>query len=167
MEGCIEVNCSVLGGADTPPRASVCEQPVAWEEFLSFSDKYMRGGGSKDGGGTKHEGMASLDRRIPAPISDELTEKVQQNALTAFEAVGAAGVARIDAFVDEASGETWVMEINTVPGSFSFYLWESSGTGFEKLMETLLDIAVKTHSEKSELLFTFESGMLDKSGAKR
>lgn len=166
MEGCIEVNCSVLGGANTAPRVSVCEQPVAWEEFLSFSDKYMRSG-SKDGGGSKHEGMASLDRRIPAPISDELTERVQANALAAFAAVGAAGVARIDSFVDESSGETWVMEINTVPGSFSFYLWEETGTTFEALMDTLLDIALKTHADRSELMFTFESGMLDKSGAKQ
>ncbi|MEA2452854.1 MAG: D-alanine-D-alanine ligase [Actinomycetota bacterium] len=164
MEGCIEVNCSVLGGADTEPRVSVCEQPIPWEEFLSFSDKYMRGG--KGGGGAKGEGMASLDRRIPAPISDELTAKVQANALEAFRAVGAAGVARIDSFVDESSGETWVMEINTVPGSFSFYLWEASGTSFEALMDTLLDIAVKTHQQKSELMFSFESGILDKSGAK-
>lgn len=165
MEGCIEVNCSVLGGADTPARVSVCEQPVAWEEFLSFSDKYMRGG-SKEPSGSKHEGMASLDRRIPAPISEELTEKVQANAVAAFEAVGAAGVARVDSFVDESSNETWVMEINTVPGSFSFYLWEESGTTFEALMDILVDIAVKTHAKKSELMFTFDSGMLDKSGAK-
>ena len=171
MEGCIEINCSVIGGADVLPQVSVCEQPVPWEEFLSFSDKYMRGGksgtGPKAAGGSKHEGMASLDRRIPAPISDELTAKVQANALTAFEAVGASGVARIDSFVDESSGETWVMEINTVPGSFSFYLWEESGTTFEKLMDTLIDIAVKTHERKSELMFSFESGILDKSGAKR
>lgn len=166
MEGCLEINCSVLGGADTAPQASVCEQPIAWEEFLSFSDKYMRGG-SKGAEGSKQEGMASSDRRIPAPISDELTKKVQANALEAFRAVGAAGVARIDSFVDEASGETWVMEINTVPGSFSFYLWEESGTTFEGLMDTLIDIAVKTHAQRSELMFSFESGMLDKSGAKR
>ena len=166
MEGCIEVNCSVLGGADTAPRVSVCEQPVAWEEFLSFSDKYMRGG-SKNGSDSKQGGMASLDRRIPAPISDELTERVQANALAAFEAVGAAGVARVDSFVDESSNETWVMEINTVPGSFSFYLWEESGTSFEALMDTLVDIALRAHEKRSELMFTFESGMLDKSGAKR
>lgn len=164
MEGCIEINCSVLGGADTEPRVSVCEQPIAWEEFLSFSDKYLRGG--KSGGGAKGEGMASLERRIPAPLSDELTAKVQANALEAFRAVGAAGVARIDQFVDESSGETWVMEINTVPGSFSFYLWEASGTSFETLMDTLLDIAMRTHAQRSELMFSFESGMLGKSGAK-
>lgn len=167
MEGCIEVNCSVLGGADVLPQVSVCEQPIAWEEFLSFSDKYMRGGNSKDNGaGGKRSGMASADRRIPAPISDELTKRVQANAIEAFRAVGAAGVARIDSFVDETSGEMWVMEINTVPGSFSFYLWAASGMSFDILMDKLIDIALKTHAEKSDLMFSFESGMLDKSGAK-
>ena len=167
MEGCIEVNCSVLGGTGVPSRASVCEQPIAWQEFLSFSDKYMRGKKNPKGSrGAKQSSMASQDRRIPAPISPELTEKVQSNALLAFAAVGAAGVARIDSFVDEGSGETWVMEINTVPGSFSFYLWEASGLGFADLMKTLLDIGRATHEQKSELMFSFESGMLDASGAK-
>jgi D-alanine-D-alanine ligase len=167
MEGCIEVNCSVLGGTGVPPRVTVCEQPIAWQEFLSFSDKYMRGRkGPKGSGRGKQAGMAAQDRRIPAPISDELTAKVQANALAAFHAIDASGVARIDSFVDESSGETWVMEINTVPGSFSFYLWEASGTSFQELMKTLLDIAVATHHQKSELMFSFESGMLDASGAK-
>jgi D-alanine-D-alanine ligase len=160
MEGCIEVNCSVLGGPGREPSVSVCEQPVAWEEFLSFSDKYLRGG--KDSG-SKSQGMAGQDRRIPAPISDGLTARVQGNALGAFAAVDAAGVARIDSFVDEASGETWVMEINTTPGSFSFYLWEASGLPFSELMEELLGIAMETHKIKSDLMFTFDSALLGSS----
>jgi D-alanine-D-alanine ligase len=158
MEGCIEVNCSVLGGPGGEPRASVCEQPVAAEEFLTFSDKYLRSGKS---GAKSTAGMAGLSRRIPAPISDELTETVRANAIAAFRAVDAAGVARIDSFVDGASGETWVMEINTVPGSFSFYLWEASGMSFADLLNELIGIARRTHRLKSELLFSFESGMLD------
>ncbi|MDQ4065915.1 MAG: D-alanine--D-alanine ligase, partial [Actinomycetota bacterium] len=93
MEGCIEVNCSVLGGPGRDARPSVCEQPVAWEEFLSFSDKYMRGGKN-----SKSAGMADQERRIPAPISEESTAKVQGNALGAFSSIGAAGVARVDSF---------------------------------------------------------------------
>ena len=163
MEGCIEVNCSVLGGAGREPRPSVCEQPVAWEDFLTFSDKYLR---STKGGATKAEGMASQDRRIPAPIADELTKQVQENAVAAFRAVDAAGVARVDSFVNESTGETWVMEINTVPGSFSFYLWEKSGVSFGALMNELLEIAVEAHRLRSGLLFTFESGMLESRGGK-
>ena len=168
MTGCIEINCSVIGGGGREPRVSVCEQPVAWQEFLSFEDKYMRGGkggGDKtttSGSSSKSEGMASLDRKIPAPISDEMTKQVQGNALEAFRAIGASGVARVDAFVDESSGETWLMEINTMPGSFAFYLWEASGTSFGDLMEELLEIARDEHRMRSELLFTFDSGMLEK-----
>ncbi len=172
MEGCIEVNCAVLGGPGAEDRPSVCEQPVAAEEFLTFSDKYLRG--AKDGGksrsassGTKGEGMASSDRRIPAPISDALTKEVQDNAVQAFRAVDAAGVARVDAFVDEASGQTWVMEINTVPGSFAFYLWEAAGTSFRQLLSQMIEIAFVAHRERAELMFTFDSGMLDKDGGSK
>ena len=160
MEDCIEINCSVLGGPGSQPQASVCEQPVRWEEFLSFEDKYMRGGKSS---GSK-QGMASLERKIPAPISDAVTKEVQDNALRAFAAIDAAGVARIDSFVDEASGETWLMEINTTPGSFAFYLWEASSVPFPDLMDRLIEIAIAGHRERSELMFTFDSGLLQKMG---
>ena len=159
MEGCLEVNCSVLGGPGREPRVSVCEQPVPWEEFLSFQDKYMRGG--KHGASTKSEGMASQERRMPAPIPDALTKEVQENALRAFRSIDAAGVARVDAFVDEPAERTWVMEINTTPGSFSFYLWEASGLSFPELAREIVDIAIDTHRAKSDLLFSFDSGLLE------
>ncbi|MBW3594387.1 MAG: D-alanine--D-alanine ligase [Actinobacteria bacterium] len=161
MTGCIEVNCSVLGGGGRPARVSVCEQPVAWEEFLSFDDKYLRSRKGRDAP-SKSAGMASLDRKIPAPIPDEVTKQVQDNALAAFRAVGASGVARVDSFVDEETGETWLMEINTMPGSFAFYLWEATGMSFAGLMEELLAIGIAEHARRGELLFTFDSGMLDK-----
>lgn len=164
MEGCIEVNCSVLGGPGVEPRVSVCEQPIAWEEFLSFSDKYMRG----EKAARAPQGMAAQERRIPAPISEELTKQVQDNAVRAFDAVEASGVARIDSFVREPSGDTWVMEINTIPGSMSFYLWEASGLPFDELMDELIARALHAHALKAELLFTFDSGMLERAGgAKR
>jgi D-alanine-D-alanine ligase len=162
MEGCIEVNCSVLGGPGRQAQVSACEQPVAWEEFLTFSDKYMRG--AKSG---EQKGMAGGERRIPAPISEALTKQVQDNAVGAFKAIDAAGVARVDSFVDEDRGETWVMEINTVPGSFSFYLWEASGIPFADLVQTLIEIALEGHEAKKDLLFTFDSGMLRSSGGEK
>jgi D-alanine-D-alanine ligase len=161
MEGCSEINCSVLGGPGSEPRVSVCEQPVAWEEFLTFSDKYLRGAKSANAGGEKPGGgMAGQERRIPAPISNELTKQVQNNALSAFKAVDAAGIARIDSFVKEDTGETWVMEINTVPGSFAFYLWDATGVSFRQLLNEVIDIGIAAHGAKSDLMFTFESSML-------
>jgi D-alanine-D-alanine ligase len=156
MEGCIEINCSVLGGGSPAPRASVCEQPVPWEEFLSFSDKYLRGGK-----GSKTSGMAGQERRVPAPISSELTHQIQADAVAAFAAINAGGVARVDCFLREDTGDTWVMEINTAPGSFSFYLWEPTGLNFSSLLLELIDIALETHAAKSELMFSFDSGLLE------
>ncbi len=158
MHECMEVNCSVLGGAGREPRVSVCEQPAKWEQFLSFEDKYLR---SNKG---KSTGMAGSDRTIPAPIDDELTKQVQENALKAFSAIGASGVARIDSFVDQESGQTWVMEINTVPGSFSFYLWEVTGMTFRALMNEMLDIALEEHRARKEIVYTFDSEMLSRLG---
>jgi D-alanine-D-alanine ligase len=159
MEGCMEINCSVLGGGSRAARASVCEQPLAWEDFLSFSDKYLRGGKTSKSGG-----MAGQDRRIPAPISPDLSGRVQGQAIAAFKAVEASGVARVDCFLNENTGETWVMEINTAPGSFSFYLWEPTGLSFGDLMQELIDIALETHIDKADLMFSFESGMLQGTG---
>jgi D-alanine-D-alanine ligase len=159
MEGCMEINCSVLGGEGRAARASACEQPIPWEEFLSFSDKYLRGGKT-----SKSSGMAGQERRIPAPISADLAERVQSNAIAAFQAIDASGVARIDCFLKEDTGETWVMEINTAPGSFSFYLWEPSGLSFSGLMLELIDIAIETHAAKSDLMFSFDSGLLESAG---
>lgn len=168
MEGCIEVNCSVLGGPGVAVRASVCEQPVAAEEFLTFSDKYLRAGKAAESkAGSKSSGMASSERRIPAPIPEDLTKQVQKNAVGAFDAIEAAGVARIDSFVDVDSGETWVMEINTVPGSFAFYLWEAAGLPFERLVDELIEIALASHRERSELMFSFDSGMLEGGGGSK
>jgi D-alanine-D-alanine ligase len=155
IEGCIEVNCSVLGGGSRRPRVSVCDQPIPWEEFLSFSDKYMRGGKVAKSGG-----MAAQERIIPAPISEALADRVRANAIAAFGAVDASGVARVDCFLNEETGDTWVMEINTAPGSFSFYLWEPTGLSFSALLDELIDIALETHAAKSQLMFSFDSGML-------
>ncbi|MBA2449699.1 MAG: D-alanine--D-alanine ligase [Chloroflexi bacterium] len=160
FEGATEINCSVLGNDN--PVASVCEEPVRWTEILSYEDKYLRGGKAK--GATGSEGMASADRRIPAPISPELTAEVQRLAIEAFIAIDAAGVARVDFLVDTASGRVCVNEINTLPGSLSFYLWEPSGVPFPALIDRLLELAFERHRERQQTTFTYDSALLQKLG---
>jgi D-alanine-D-alanine ligase len=117
--------------------------------------------GVNHGASTQSWGLASQERRMPAPIADAVSKEFQENALRAFRSIDAAGVARVDAFVDEPAERTWVMEINTTPGSFSFYLWEASGLSFPELARELVDIAIDTHRAKSDLLFSFDSGLLE------
>lgn len=160
-----EINCAVLGRPGVQPRTSVCEQPVASAEgYLSFEDKYMRSG--KEGGktspaaeGAKGAGMASTQRIIPAPISDELAARVRELAAATFTAIGATGVTRVDLLLDD-SGRLFVNEPNTIPGSFAYYLFEPAGLDFADLLDALIDIAFAEHAERRRTTRTFESNLL-------
>jgi len=151
-EGATDINCSVLG-YDGDLRTSVCEQPVSWESFLSYEDKYIRGG--------KSQGMKGLSRRIPAPISPDVTRRIQDYAERAFIAVDAAGVARID-FLVTADEQVYVNEINTLPGSLAFYLWEASDLPFPRLLDRLVEIALARHDARKQTTFSFDSTLLRK-----
>jgi D-alanine-D-alanine ligase len=151
VEGGSEVNCAVIGRPGVQPRASVCEQPLPAESFLSFEDKYM--------GGEKHDGMKGAQRLIPAPIPDALTEQVKDLARRAFTAFGCAGVTRVDFLID-AHERVYVNELNTIPGSFSFYMWEPAGLPFVELMDELIDLALADHREKLRTTTVFATNLL-------
>jgi D-alanine-D-alanine ligase len=152
----IEINCAVLG---PPEQASVCEQPHTSEAILSFEAKYKQGGKGGKVGGAKG-GMASLGRTIPAPISAELTARVQELAVQAFRVLGAAGVARIDFLLEEEGERLYLNEINTLPGSLAFYLWEASGIPFDELVRKVIRIALDQYRIRSTTEFMFEANLL-------
>lgn len=136
-----EVNCSVLGDyADC--EASVCEVPMRSGEILTYSDKYMSGGG-------KTKGMQSTRRELPARISDNETALVKDLACRTFKVLSCSGVARIDFIKDENDNRVYVNEINTIPGSLSSYLWDFSGLPFGKLVDRLIDLAFARSRESS------------------
>mgnify|MGYP001183563391 FL=1 len=157
IEPLIEVNCSVLGHAGDL-EASVCERPVGKEELLSFHDKYL-----SSGSGSK--GLASASRIIPADISDKLASDIQKSARKVFRALGCSGVARLDFLVNQSTSEFYFNEINTIPGSFSFYLWEESGKSFRKLLEELIRLAEQMHKEKGRQQQSYETNLLSKKAA--
>jgi D-alanine-D-alanine ligase len=157
IDGGMEINCAVLGRPGAELRVSVCEQPVASGDLLSFEDKYMREGAK--GEAMKSEGMSSADRVIPAPISDEMTAHVQELSRRTFEVLGCTGVARVDLLLD-AQGRLFVNEPNTIPGSFAFYLWKPVGLSFPDLLDELIDIAMAEHAEKQQTTRTFETNLL-------
>ncbi len=144
-----EINCSVLGDYVTA-RASVCEEPITEGEILSFGDKYQSGG----------KGMSSAERRLPADLTDEEREKIEAMAVKTFKALNCSGVSRIDCMIDKDTGEVFVNEINTIPGSLSFYLWEPSGVPYPKLLEELTDLALKRNRERKRLSFSNDTNLL-------
>lgn len=115
----LELNCSVLG-YDGEAKASEIEMPISGGDLLTFMDKYGSGGNST-------KGMASLKRVLPAPIESELKERIQKLSVDIFKAMDCKGVVRIDYMFDSASQELYITEINTIPGSHAFYLWEACG----------------------------------------
>lgn len=164
VEQCVphlrEINASVLGNGPDH-QVSVLEEPVGSDAVLSFQDKYMRAG-SAGKSGVKHDsgGMASLDRLIPAPIADALAERIRTLAGAAFEALDGSGVARIDFLLNEETSEVYFNEINTIPGSFSFYLWGPSGIPFPELTERLVDLAIQRFEERNVRVQSYDVNLL-------
>ena len=166
VEQCVpnlrEINCSVLGTSGDA-RVSVLEEPVSGDGTLSFEDKYLRGSSGKSGGSksARAAGMASLDRRIPAPVPDATADRIRDLALRSFDALDGSGVARIDFLMDDATGEVFFNEINTIPGSLSFYLWEPTGLSFADLLEELLALAIERFETRSRRVRSFQTNLLD------
>ncbi|MFY0684192.1 MAG: D-alanine--D-alanine ligase [Balneola sp.] len=154
----MEINCSVLGTPENC-RASVCEKPLGTSETLSFQDKYQSGEGAD-------KGMASADRVIPADISSELTEEIRELAIRTFKTFGTSGVARLDFLLNADTDKVYFNEINTIPGSFSFYLWEKSDLSFTELIEELIAIALKNHQQKNGRVQSYETNLLNEKAAK-
>ena len=149
-----EINCSVVGDLDEAI-ASECEEPVASDEILSYSDKYMDG--SKANGS---KGMASLKRKIPADISPDLREKIRTIAVDAFKHLDCNGVVRIDFLMDSNTGDFWINEFNTIPGSLAFYLWEPVGLKYSALLERMISLALKRQRESEDITYSFETNIL-------
>lgn len=161
IENCIEelqeINCSVLGDAEEC-RASILEEPIKSGEILSYSDKYM--GGSK----TADSGMAASEKRIPADLPADITSKIQDMAVRTFRALNCHGVSRVDVMIDRKTGCIYVNEINTIPGSLSFYLWEASGISFGQLIERLIQLAYKRKREIERKTFSYDTNIFTMRG---
>ena len=151
-----EINCAVLGD-ELDAEASECEEPLHSKDILSYEDKYLSGGK-----GTKSQGMASVSRKIPAELSSEKRQEVRELAVKTFKCIGCNGVARIDFMIDEETDKLYVNEINTIPGSLAFYLWEPLGLKYTKLLDRMIELAYKRVRIESNITYTFDTNILDR-----
>ncbi|MBQ1852880.1 MAG: D-alanine--D-alanine ligase [Lachnospiraceae bacterium] len=150
-----EINCAVLGD-ENDAEASEIEEPMHTKEILSYEDKYV-----SNAKGSGQKGMASVARKIPAEVSPEMREKIRSLAVKSFKALGCNGVARIDFMIDEDNGELYFNEINTIPGSLAFYLWEPIGVPYKTLLDRMIVLAQKRAREEQAITFTFDTNILD------
>jgi D-alanine-D-alanine ligase len=130
-----EIECSVLG--NDQPEASLPGEIVPGKEFYDYTAKYL------------DEGSQLI---IPAKLSQAETRRVQQLAISAFQAVDCSGLARVDFLMDPKTRKVYVNEINTMPGftSISMYpkLWAASGLSYPALIERLIQLGLQRHEEK-------------------
>ena len=157
-----EINCAVLGDYEEA-HASECEEPISSDEILSYEDKYVAGGK----GGS--EGMRTARRELPANLTPRKREEIRELAVKTFRTLGASGVSRIDFMIDRDTDQVYVNEINPIPGSLAFYLWEALGKPYAELLDDMVKLALKREREEQNMLTSFESNILQNanlSGAK-
>ena len=134
-----EVEVSVLGNDE--PAASVPGEIVPDREFYDYDSKY--------------DAKSRTELHIPARLSPAESDAVRALALAAFRAVDCAGYARVDCFVEKASGRLLLNEINTIPGftSISMYpkLWEASGLRYPELLARLVALGLERHAARARL----------------
>lgn len=151
VEALREINCSVLGDADEF-ETSVLEEPIKADEILSYGDKYMAGG------------MHAAQKRIPAQLPDDLAAECRRLAGETFRVLSCHGVSRVDLIIDDDTSKVYVNEINTIPGSLSYYLWEAGGLTFEALMDRLVRLALKRRRDTEGKTLTFDSNIFAMGG---
>lgn len=175
IEKCVtnlrEINCSVLGNFKEQ-EVSVLEEPIKNDEILSYKDKYMGDGTKKTGvkggkfSGAKGSGMASLSRKIPAELSKEQEEEIYSLAKKTFTELNCEGISRIDFIIDKDTNNVYVNEINTIPGSLAFYLWEPKGISFSELLDRAIRYAIKRKERRDKIVYSTDVNILNMNGKK-
>ena len=166
VENLKEVNISVLGNYEHQ-KLSVIEEVNGHNKFLTYEDKYIGGGKTKAKFGVKSvpsckgsKGMLSASRKIPADLSDKLKEEVETVAKKAFKALGSSGCCGIDFLIDSKKNKVYVNEINSIPGSLAFYLWEPLGKDYTELLDDMINIGIKDYKKRSSKTYTFDTNIL-------
>ena len=146
-----EVNISVLGNYQSID-TSLIEEVNNSHHILTFDDKYLNG--------NKTKGMSGSSRKIPADISKKMQEEIVNIAKKSFLALGNSGVVRIDFLIDNEIKKVYINEINTCPGSLSFYLWEPSNKKYSELLDELIKIGIRNYQYKQKKINSFDSNIL-------
>lgn len=146
-----EINCAVMGYEDSVD-VSLCEEPLGWKELLSYEDKYIK---------SNIKNSKTEKRRIPADLEDVIRAEIEKIAKNAFQVIDGRGNARIDFLLDK-NQKIYINEINTMPGSIAYYLWEGKGYSFKTLIDKMIDIAFKAHDDKNKNMYSYNEDLFNK-----
>ena len=160
-----EVNIAVMGNYENQ-KVSAIEEVFSGNNFLTFQDKYIGNGkgklkGFKKGAiKTTSKGMASANRKLPADLDPKMQKEIEEIAMKAFKALGSSGNSRIDFLVDEKTNKVYINEINSIPGSLAFYLWDAKDINFTQVLDNMIQIGIKDYKKRISKTHSFESNIL-------
>ncbi len=158
ITGAREINISIMGNAGHDLECSVCEEVFhEGSEFLDFKVKYLPSD-KESLASSKSEGMASTNKVIPAKLDKKLVNKIEQIGKLIFNLLDCSGLVRLDFLVK--GNDVYCIEINTIPGLLSFYLWKKSGYTYPKLLTHLIELAVFKHEDIKKNVTDFASPIL-------
>ncbi|MBQ3468792.1 MAG: D-alanine--D-alanine ligase [Bacilli bacterium] len=164
VENLKECNIAILGNYESQT-VSAIEEVLSSNKFLTYEDKYIGSSKVKGKLGAKvpakgSKGMASAAREIPAKIPKDMQEEIETMALKAFKALGSSGVCRFDFLIDSKTKKVYINEINSIPGSLSFYLFEPINIDYTELLNNLINIGVKDYKKRISKTHSFDSNIL-------
>lgn len=160
-----EVNIAVMGNYENQ-KVSAIEEVLSGNKFLTFQDKYIGNGkgklkGFKKGAiKTNSKGMASANRKLPADLDSKMEKEIEEIAMKAFKVLGSSGNSRIDFLVDEKAKKVYINEINSIPGSLAFYLWDAKDINFTQVLDDMIQIGIKDYKKRVSKTHSFESNIL-------
>lgn len=158
-----EVNISVLGNYESQ-KLSAIEEVFSSKDILTYQDKYIGSSKTKSSvkvsGTQKSKGMASTSRKIPANLDKKVEETIRDMAIRSFKALGSSGVVRIDFLIDTKEKQVYVNEVNSIPGSLSFYLWEPIGKDYSDLLDEMINIGIRDYKKRTAKTHSFDSNIL-------
>lgn len=151
VQNLMEVNCAVIGNDDLI--VSLPEQPLYKKDFQTFEEKYLTKGGTIKKGAKKNI--------IPAPLPKEKSEEIQNLSKKAYRALGCSGISRVDFLIDAKTMNIYINELNTLPGTLQFHLWEASGISREDLVNKLIDYGLERFNNNKKFIYAFGSNLLN------
>lgn len=152
VEPVMDVTCSVIGHSALV--ASLLQESSFGKDFFSYEDKYLNDGGAQ-------LGNAKQSIIIPASLDAKTTEAIRETAKKVYALLGMSGIARVDFLFNTQSGEWFVNELNTMPGTLYHHLWKESGIELPELLERLLASAKEKHAETESMTHIFKSEILN------
>lgn len=139
-----EIEVSVMG--NDHPMASLPGEVITGHDFYDYEDKYI-------------DDTAKTE--VPARLPKKIIEKIQRDAITAFQSIDGSGLARVDFFVENGTNRVIINEINTMPGftSISMFpkMWEASGISYAELIDRLIELAIERYHDRARNLTSYEA----------